>query len=65
MKNLYHRNKNPNRISGSISNVIKTTDIYILLNRVKLNKKYDNKKKIIFTALMLSLFSLISFIAII
>jgi hypothetical protein len=65
MKNLYHRDKNPNRIGGSISNDIKTTDINILLNRVKLNKKYDNKKKIIFTTLMLSLFSLISFIAII
>ena len=36
------------------SNKIKTTDINILLNRVRMTKKIELKKKIFFLALLLS-----------
>jgi len=38
---------------GARSDKIKTTDINILLNRVKLTKKIEFKKKIIFLSLLL------------
>ena len=42
------------------SNKIKTTDINILLNRVKMTKKTELKKRIIFLALLLSGLILVS-----
>ena len=39
---------------------IKTTDINILLNRVKLDKKKTFKKKVIFSILLISIVSLIA-----
>ena len=43
----------------------KTTDINILLNRVKLDKKKDLKKRLFFFSLLLAVISLIGFFAII
>jgi hypothetical protein len=43
---------------------IKTTNVNILLNRVKLDERKDVKKKLIFLGLLLSLISLVGFFAI-
>ena len=43
---------------------IKTTNVNILLNRVKIEKKNDFKKKILFSFLMITLISVISIITI-
>ena len=43
----------------------KTTNINILLNRVKLDKKRDFKKKIIFLLLVISIISVVSVFTII
>ena len=43
---------------------IKTTNINILLNRVKIEKKNDFKKKILFSFLMITVISVISIITI-
>ena len=47
------------------ASIKKTTDINILLNRVKLNKKKELKKKIIFLFLLSSVISISAFFAII
>jgi hypothetical protein len=41
---------------------VRTTNINILLNRVKINKKKELEKKIIFSTLILLLLTLISFL---
>ena len=46
-------------------NEIKTTDVNILLNRVKLDKKKTFKKNILFSLLLVSLICSISFFFII
>ena len=43
----------------------KTTDINILLNRVKLDKKKDLKKRLIFLILLVSIIGIISFLALV
>ena len=43
---------------------IKTTNVNILLNRVRIEKKNDFKKKILFSFLMITLISVISIITI-
>ena len=42
------------------TNSVKTTNINILLNRVRLDKKRDFKKKIIFLSVLISLISALS-----
>lgn len=48
--------------SSDINKIFKTTNINILLNRVRLEKKNKSKKKIIFS---ISLISILSFLSII
>ena len=43
-------------------NEIKTTNVNILLNRVRIEKKNDIKKKIFFSFLMLTVISVISIV---
>ena len=43
--------------------IFKTTDINVLLNRVKIEKKSKTKKKIIFSIYIISIVSFISIIA--
>ena len=43
---------------------IKTTNINILLNRVRIEKKNDFKKKILFSFLMVTVISIISIVTI-
>ena len=43
---------------------IKTTNVNILLNRVRIEKKNDFKKKILFSFLMITVISVISIITI-
>ena len=47
MKNLSSNNKILTKTLTSNEEDIKTTNINILLNRVKLNEKQDTKKKIV------------------
>ena len=56
MKNLSFHNKASTKTLTSNEEDIKTTNINILLNRVKLNEKQDTKKKIVIVALLLSIF---------
>ena len=70
MKNKFQRNtlfdNNPVVNQNSALEKIKTTNVNILLNRVKLDEKKDFKKKIFFVFIMVSilltvgLFSIIS-----
>ena len=70
MKNKFQRNTlfddNPVITQNSALEKIKTTNVNILLNRVKLDEKKDFKKKIFFVFIMASillavgLFSIIS-----
>ena len=43
---------------------LKTTNVNILLNRVRIEKKNDFKKKILFSFLMLTVISVISIVTI-
>ena len=61
-KVLKNSNLTENRYSP-IQKVI-TTDINILLNRVRINEKNDLKKKLFFLGLLLALFSFIAIFAI-
>ena len=45
-------------------NEIKTTNVNILLNRVRIEKKNDFKKKILFSFLMVTVISVISIVTI-
>ena len=53
-------NKEKSLTDNLSSNQVKTTDVNILLNRVRLNKKKNFKKKILLSLLMVGLVSLIS-----
>ena len=59
MKNKFQRNtlfdNNPVVNQNSALEKIKTTNVNILLNRVKLDEKKDNEKKIIFISIMISI----------
>ena len=56
------QNKNFNKIYVSSTEDIKTTNINILLNRVKLNKKKDAMKKLVLSTFLISIFSTITLI---
>ena len=61
MKRYYtNLNKEQSSTDNLSSIQIKTTDVNVLLNRVRLDKKKDFKKKILFSLLMISLVSSIS-----
>jgi hypothetical protein len=62
MKNISSNNRNFNKIYTSDTEEIKTTNVNVLLNRVKLNKKQDTKKKIVLAILILSIFGATSLI---
>jgi hypothetical protein len=49
---------------NNFKDIRKTTNINILLNRVKLNKKRDLKKKVIFLTLLAAVIGLVTFFAI-
>jgi hypothetical protein len=50
--------------SNLVTDKTKTTNVNILLNRVKLDRKKDFKKKVIFLSLLAMVVCLISFFAI-
>ena len=58
MKNKFNRNtlfdENPVANQNLPIEKIKTTNVNILLNRVKLDEKKDFKKKIVFVSIMMS-----------
>ena len=57
-----------NELSSNINletNKIKTTNVNILLNRVKLNKKKELMKKTIFISLLVSVTSIVAILAIV
>jgi hypothetical protein len=58
------QNTNLNLQNIYFSDHIKTTNINILLNRVKIEKKNDFKKKILFSFLMVVVISVISIVTI-
>ena len=61
MKRYYtDLNKEQSLTDNLSSNQVKTTDVNILLNRVRLNKKKNFKKKILLSLLMVGLVSSIS-----
>ncbi len=62
--NKYSYNPNLNFKKKLFSDHIKTTNINILLNRVKVEKKNDFKKKIFLSSLMFLIISFFSFIVI-
>ena len=69
MKKTFLKNPNLNNednlSSGFINNQVKTTDVNILLNRVRLDRKKIFKKKIYISIIFISLlFSLIAYITI-
>jgi len=47
------------------SNKVKTTDINILLNRVKLSKKIEFKKRLIFLSLLILFITLVGILSLI
>ena len=59
MKNNFQRNtlfdENPTADETVPLEKIKTTNVNILLNRVKLDEKKDNEKKIVFISIMVSI----------
>ena len=70
MKNKFDRNalfdENPVANQNLPIEKIKTTNVNILLNRVKLDEKKDFKKKIVFVSIMMSVllgFSIFSVIS--
>ena len=63
--NYFDFNKDKFSIKNRSSKQMKTTDVNILLNRVKLDKKKTFKKNILFSLLLVFLVSSISFFFII
>ena len=59
MKNNFQRNtlfdENPTANENIPLEKIKTTNVNILLNRVKLDEKKDTEKKIVFISIMVSI----------
>ena len=62
--NNYLLNPNLNLDKKNFLGNLKTTNINVLLNRVKVEKKNDLKKKIFHSSLMFMVISLLSFIII-
>ena len=66
MKNFHSEipaNQSKNKYSSIITNEkFKTTDINVLLNRVKIEKKSQSKKKIFYSIFIISIVSFVSFI---
>ena len=60
VKNYIDFNKNSSSIRNISRNQIKTTDVNILLNRVRLDKKKTFKKNILVSLLLVTLVSSIS-----
>jgi len=66
------KNRDDIKLFSTVSNLktdvsldeIKTTNVNILLNRVRIEKKNDFKKKILFSFLMLTVISVISIVTI-
>jgi len=59
-RNYTDFNKNSSLIEDESSKQIKTTDVNILLNRVKLDKKKTFKKNILVSLLLVALVSIIT-----
>ena len=51
----------PTKNKSNISDKVKTTDVNILLNRVRHSKKTEFKKRIIFSSLLILTISLVGF----
>ena len=64
-RNYIDLNKDKSSIENTSNNYIKTTDVNILLNRVRLNKKKTFKKNIIVSLLFVGLICTIAFFFII
>ena len=65
MKNFHSEllaNKSKDKYSSIINEKFKSTDINVLLNRVKIEKKSQLKKKIFYSISIISIVSFISFI---
>ena len=66
------KNRDDIQLSSTVSSLktevsldeIKTTNVNILLNRVRIEKKNDFKKKILFSFLMVTVISIISIVTI-
>ena len=63
-QNIIHNNSDLVIKNSTTKNIV-TTDINILLNRVKLNEKKIFKKRLIFLCLLLTFISLITVFAIV
>ena len=59
-RNFSNFNKDKSLIENRLSKQLKTTDVNILLNRVRLDKKKTFKKNILFSLLLICLVSSIS-----
>ena len=59
-QNYTTSNKDSSSIDDTSNNQIKTTDVNILLNRVRLDKQKAFKKNILVSILLVSLVSMIS-----
>ena len=59
-QNYLNLDKNKSSVENTANNQIKTTDVNILLNRVRLDKKKTFKKNILVSLLLDTLVSLIS-----
>ena len=51
----------PTKNKSNVSDKVKTTDVNILLNRVRHSKKTEFKKRIIFSSLLILTISLVGF----
>ena len=54
-QNYINLDKDKSSVENTVNNQIKTTDVNILLNRVRLDKKKTFKKKIIVSLLLVGL----------
>ena len=59
-RNYIDLSKDSSSIEDTSNNQVKTTDVNILLNRVRLDKKKTFKKNILVSLLLVSLVSLIT-----
>ena len=59
-QNYINLDKDKSSVENTVNNQIKTTDVNILLNRVRLDKKKTFKKNILISVLLVPLVSLIT-----
>tara|TARA_A100001015_G_scaffold241039_1_gene275017 strand:+ start:1371 stop:1571 length:201 start_codon:yes stop_codon:yes gene_type:complete len=64
-RNYTNLSKNQSSTEGISNNQVKTTDVNILLNRVRLDKKQNLKKKILLSLLFIGLVCSITILLII